>query len=95
MNAQQKAALERLLASAARRTDQSRHVAEFLLAWWNAGDCGGFDLTTMWACDTAIVDDMAVVFAYVGNNRHYPDELGYSEQFKAFVRQWRAELVRS
>ncbi len=95
MSAQQKAALERLLTIAARGTDQSRHVADFLLAWWNAGDCGGLDLTTMWACDTAIVEDMAIVFAYVCHNRDYPDELGYSEHFKAMVRKWRPKLVRS
>ena len=39
-------------------------------------------------------DDMAVVFAYVGHNQHYPDELGYSEQFKAVVRKWRPQLVQ-
>ena len=95
MSAEQKAALERLLAIAARGTDQSRHVADFLLAWWNAGDCGAFGLTTMWACDTAIVDDMALIFTYVGHNQHYPDDLGYREHFKAIVRKWRPELVRS
>jgi hypothetical protein len=95
MSAQQKAALERLLTIAARGTGQSRRVADFLLAWWNAGSCGGFDLTEMWGCDTAITDDMATVFAYVGHNRNYPDELGYGAQFKAIVREWRPELVRS
>jgi len=95
MNAEQKAAFERLLAIAVRGTGQSRRVADFLLAWWNAGGCGGFDLTTMWTCDTAIVDDMAMVFAYVGQNRHYPDDLGYGAQFKAIVREWRPELVQS
>jgi hypothetical protein len=38
---------------------------------------------------------MAVVFAYVGHNQHYPDELGYSEQFRAVVRKWRPQLVQS
>ena len=95
MTPEQKAALERLLAIASRGTGQSRRVADFLLAWWNAGDCGGFDLTAMWACDTAIIDDIATVFAYVGHNRDYPDELGYGAQFKAMVRNWRPALVRS
>jgi hypothetical protein len=33
-----------------------RVVANFLLAWWN--ECGGFDLTDVWAVDTAIAVDM-------------------------------------
>ena len=41
----QAAALERLIDIAQRDTGQSRRVADFLLAWWNAGECGGFDLT--------------------------------------------------
>jgi hypothetical protein len=94
MTPEQKAALERLLAIAARGTGQSRRVADFLLAWWNAGSCGGFDLTTMWGCDTAIVDDMVIVFDYVGHNSHYPDEIEYGPRFEAVVREWRPELVR-
>jgi hypothetical protein len=94
MTATQRAALERLLVIAARDTGQSRRVADFLLAWWNAGTCGSFDLTTMWGCDTAIVDDMVIVFAYVGHNNHYPYTLGYEQQFEAVVRAWRPELCK-
>ena len=95
MSADQQAALERLLAITMRGTGQSRRVADFLLAWWNAGECGGFDLTSLWALDSAIVSDMTRVFAYVGHNRHYPDTLGYGQQFEAIVREWRPELVTS
>lgn len=93
MTPQQKAALERLLAIAARGTDQSRRVADFLLTWWNAGSCGGFDFTTMWGCDTTLVEDMVIVFAYVGHNANYPDTLGYASQFETIVCAWRPELV--
>jgi hypothetical protein len=34
------AALDRLVAIAQSDTGQSRRVANFLLAWWNAGSCG-------------------------------------------------------
>jgi hypothetical protein len=95
MSAEQQAALERLLAIAAQYTGQSRRCADFLLAWWNAGSCGGFDFTTMWGCDTAVVIDMAVIFAYVGHNPHYPDALGYGPRFETVVREWRPELVQS
>src|ERR1700760_2519203 len=91
----ERTALNRLVVLAQSDTGQSRRVADFLLAWWNAGQCGGFDFTTMWGCDTAIVCDMARVFAFVGHNRHYPDTLGYGQQFEAIVREWRPELVRS
>jgi len=40
-----RAALDRLIQIAKGGTGQSRKVANFLLAWWNAEACGGFDLT--------------------------------------------------
>ena len=73
MNDEVRAALERLIKIAKSDTGQSRRVADFLLAWWNAGNCGSFDLTTMWGCDSAIVDDMATVFRFVGHHNEYPD----------------------
>jgi hypothetical protein len=93
MNEQQKAALTRLLAIGQSNTGQSRRVADFLLAWWNAGSCGGFDFTAMWGCDRAIVEDMVTVFGYIGHNNHYPDELGIADEFEAIVREWRSELL--
>ncbi|WP_227461654.1 DUF7673 family protein [Cupriavidus pauculus] len=87
-------ALERLLEIAQRDTGQSRRVADFLLAWWNAGQCGGFDFTNMWSCDQEITDDMLTVLRWVANNPHYPDVLGYGEQFEAVVAAWRPELLQ-
>ena len=37
-------ALMRLLQVAHSDTGQARVVADFLLAWWDAESCGGFDL---------------------------------------------------
>ena len=51
------AALDRLVTIAQSDTGQSARVANFLLAWWNAGDCGGVDLTDLWNVDRAIADD--------------------------------------
>jgi hypothetical protein len=92
MTDKQKAALERLLSIAAKDTGQSRRVANFLLAWWNATDCGGFDLTDLWAVDGEIAADMLTIFAMLINCRSYPDTLGYSREFEAIVRDWRANL---
>ena len=85
----QKEALERLIQHARRDTGQSRIVANFLLAWWNAGECGGFDLTDLWGVDAAIAADMLTLFAYLTVCRHYPDTLGYGKQFEAVVHAWR------
>ena len=92
ISTRQKAALERLIRIAQRDTGQSRRTAEFLLSWWNAGNCGGFDLTTMWGVDTQIAADMVTVFAFVAGCHAYPDDLGYGEELRQIVHAWRPAL---
>lgn len=92
LNETENAALRRLIAHAKRGAGQSRRVADFLLAWWNPAQCGGFDFTTMWGCDEDISEDMIVVFAYVARNNCYPDTLGFEAEFAASIHQWRPEL---
>lgn len=89
------AALERLLKIAQGDTGQSRKVADFLLSWWNAGSCGGFDMTTLWGVDKAIADDMTAVFGLVARTCSYPDNppFAYGEDFRAIVAAWRPELL--
>ncbi|MFT0175102.1 hypothetical protein ACLKMY_40720 [Paraburkholderia mimosarum] len=94
MTQNEKQALENLLKIAQGDTGQSRRVADFLLAWWNAGACGSYDLTTGWAVDEAIAEDMCVVFRLATRANSYPDTLGYGPQFEAVVREWRPELVK-
>jgi hypothetical protein len=86
-------ALERLLRIAQGHTGQSRRVADFLLAWWNAEECGGFDLTDTWTVDGDIAADMVTVFAFLVMRRQYPDTLGYGQQFAALVHAWRPALT--
>ena len=93
MTTDQQAALERLIAIAQSDTGQARRVADFLLAWWNAGECGGFDLTTLWSLDCSIADDMVIVFSYVARANAYPDTLGFNAEFQSIVRGWRPELA--
>ena len=93
MTTDQKAALERLIAIAQSDTGQARRVADFLLAWWNAGVCGGFDLTNLWGVDASIAEDMVIVFGYVARANVYPDALGFNVQFQSIVRGWRPELA--
>src|SRR5258708_7501794 len=87
-----KQALERLISIAQGDTGQSGKVAEFLLSWWNAANCGGFDLTNLWAVDEEIKADMILVFALVAHCRYYPDALGYKKQFERIIEAWRPAL---
>ena len=87
------AALSRLIRIAQGDTEQSRHVADFLLAWWNARSCGSFDLATLWSVDSDTAADMVTVFALIARIHKYPDSLGYEADFKAILCAWRPELT--
>ena len=89
ITADQQAALKRLLHHAQGDTGQSGRVANFLLAWWNAEECGGFDLADLWRVDEAIASDMVQVFTLIASNRNYPDTLGYGAQFEHILATWR------
>ncbi|WP_256354509.1 MULTISPECIES: hypothetical protein [unclassified Variovorax] len=91
--ASQRQALARLIALAQGDSDQSRRAADFLLAWWNAGACGSFDLTALWAVDPGTAADMVLVLAYIASTRQYPDALGYEDEFLRIVQAWRPELT--
>jgi len=85
-------ALERLIRIARGDSGQCRVVANFLLAWWNAAECGGFDLTELWAVDSTIAADMLAVFEQLLHCRHYPDSLGYGSEFESIVNRWRPQI---
>lgn len=87
-------ALTRLITIAKRDTGQSKRAADFLLSWWNATSCGGFDLTDFWSVDAEIADDMLAVIGLIRQTRAYPDTLGTEihGQFKALVALWRPAL---
>lgn len=87
-------ALTRLITIAKRDNGQSKRVADFLLSWWNATSCGGFDLTDLWGVDAEIADDMLAVIGLIRETRAHPDTLGTEihGQFKAMVALWRPAL---
>lgn len=87
-------ALQRLLLVAASDTGQSRKVANFLLAWWNAETCGGFDLTDLWGLDASLRNDAITVFGMVARVNSYPDTAGFKAEFERMVADWRPELVK-
>lgn len=89
-----RAALDRLFDLAASDTGQARRAANFLLAWWNAHDWGGFDLADVFGVDIAIAADMAQVFAYLGRQGGaiYPDAFGYRDATAKLIERWRPEI---
>jgi hypothetical protein len=87
------AALDRLVSIAQGDTGQSRRVANFLLAWWNAIDCGGFDLTDLWVVDHAIAEDILTVIRLIAARHEYPTAYGYGPQFEQLAADWRPPLI--
>ena len=87
------AALERLLEVARADTHQARYAANFLLAWWNASDLGGFDLTEAWGLDEALREDLVTLFGFVARNNVYPSAFSFRSEFEDLVRQWRPQVL--
>ena len=85
-------ALERLIHVARTKTSQGKIVSDFLLSWWNADACGGFNLRDIWATDAEVCKDMLATFELVSRLRSYPDELGYKAEFGEIERLWRPGL---
>jgi hypothetical protein len=73
-------ALGRLLDIARRDMGQSRRVADFLLAWHNAEENGGWDPTDLWNVDVAIADDMLTVLRFTRESHRYSGDLGFEEE---------------
>ena len=90
---EQRTSLNRLIKVAKSRTGQSQAIANFLLAWWNAETCGGFDLAELRSVDSDYVNDMVNVIRYIASERAYTDDLGLDEELDALVKQWRPNLA--
>jgi hypothetical protein len=86
-------ALQRLLDIAATDTGQAKRVADFLLAWHNAAENGGWDPTDLWNVDDEIADDILLVLAFLRERHAYAEELGFRAQMGAVWERWRAVRV--
>lgn len=86
--------LRRLVEIAHGDTGQSRTVANFLLSWWNAAACGGFDFTDLWSLDAKITRDVLNVILLIAKRCDYPDAYGLRADFERLVTEWRPELVK-
>ena len=82
--------LDRLLNVAVEiSTDEARCVADFLLSWYDAATCGGFNLTAAWQCSPSVKHDMVVVFAWVISGGLAPEALGCADRFEMIAKIWR------
>src|SRR5260370_29374832 len=79
----------RLMRIAMGDTGQCRRVADFLLAWHNAEENGGWDPTDLWNVDAAIADDLLTVVRLIRDSHGYPDALGFGDEIAAVWRSWR------
>lgn len=87
-----RAALARLIDLASSDTGQARIAANFLIAWWNAGDHGGFDIASLFSLDRGVAADMASLFAFLGQHEGaiYVDAFGYRGRMEELLHRWRA-----
>lgn len=88
-------ALQRLLTVANGHTGQSVTVADFLLAWWNACECGKWNPVDLWGVDETIARDMLAVLGYIHAAQQYPDsvDVGQGDAFRRLVVRWRPGLA--
>lgn len=86
-------ALGRLFDVARRDTGQSRRVANFLLAWHNAEENGGWDPIDLWNVDAPIADDMLLVLRLIRDCSRYPDDIGFGKEIQAVWELWRGKTA--
>ncbi len=83
-------ALRRLLKIAMSDTGQSRRVADFLLAWHNGPENGGWDPTDLWSVDAAIADDIVLLIQSIRiHHGEYPGDLGFQDEIAKVWELWR------
>lgn len=93
MDEETKIAVHRLLVLAMDDTGGSQAAANFLMAWWNAKELGGFDLTELWLLDDLAARDARLVFAHVAAHQEYPTEVIDRAEIEALIHRWRPEAT--
>lgn len=88
------AAIDRLIEIAHGDSEQATAAARFLLAWWDADRCGGFDLTDLQAVDAELLEDMVTLFRLAAGRRCSPEALGYRMELERLSRLQRQAASR-
>ena len=68
----------------------ARQAANFMLAWWNAAACGGFDLQDLRQMGPRLGESVAEIMDMIWQVGCGPEHLGYSNDFKELVAKWRS-----
>jgi len=70
-----------------------RRVRQFLLAWHNANELGGFDIADLWDMpDDARADVMTVLKMIArGPTRWYPDKYGFCDEMNTLIAKHKAK----
>ena len=91
-NRSREAALRRLIDIAKSDNNEASLVADFLLAWWNAGKCGGFDFTHFWKMQDSTLQDIFGVMILIATAHEHADILdpGLDADFHEVAWLWRA-----
>ena len=79
----------RLMRIAMGDTGQCRRAADFLLAWHNAEENGGWDPTDLWNVDAAIAEDMLTALRFLRTENRYPGDLGFQKEIDRIWELWR------
>jgi hypothetical protein len=80
----------RLMRIASGDTGQCRRAADFLLAWHDAEENGGWDPTDLWNVDAAIAEDMLTALRFLRTENRYPGDLGFQKEIDRIWELWRA-----
>jgi hypothetical protein len=67
-------------------------MANILLAWWNAGELGGFDPMDTWGLEAAIQDEVITLFGFIVRSNGYPSAYRDRSEFEDLIRIWRPYL---
>jgi hypothetical protein len=79
----------RLMRVALGDTGQCRRVADFLLAWHNAEENGGWDPTDLWSVDSAIADEILTALRLLLKMNRYSGDLGFQKEIDEIWQLWR------
>jgi hypothetical protein len=87
------AAVARLLVIAKTDSGQARRVSDFLLAWHNADENGGWNPVDLWQLDTVIAQDILLVTEFIAVEHKYPDDLGFAPEIAEVWNLWRGNRI--
>jgi hypothetical protein len=84
---EQLAALRRVFERAHGCSGGERRLRKFLLAWYNAGDHGGWDLSDLWSFSREWRDDLLLIVHMIADGPcgWYPGHYGYDADIEALA----------